>query len=165
MSIIIPNGNYKIFSTQYPGQDADLIQGLPTAVIAGYHNNTESSNMVWKLANNNAGNQFTLQNTAPTSDGAYVGVPSDSVTVGAQLHGSTTALTWTVVGTCAAGEYMLLAPAAAGVDVPSGLVWSLSSSADGTPITLQVMTYGSSSGSLYSRAGGYSQAFTFLPWH
>ncbi|KAN0094684.1 hypothetical protein V8E55_002971 [Tylopilus felleus] len=137
MSLIFPDGQYKIFNTQYVGQDADLIGGLPSAVIAGFHNNTQSNNMVWKLANCGAsGNQFTLENVAPSSDCAYAGVQDNSITVGAQLQGSTTALKWTVIGTCTAGEYMLLAPTAVGSDIPSALAWSLCSSADDTPVRI-----------------------------
>ncbi|KAN0094700.1 hypothetical protein V8E55_002987 [Tylopilus felleus] len=128
-------------SAQFPGQDVDLIGGLPNGVIAGFHANNDTHNMVWNLKNTGTlGNQFTLANDAPSSDGAYVGVVGE-IAAGVPLYGSSTPLTWTAVGTCTAGQYWILAPSSASSSSPSGLIWSLANSNDDTPIMLEVISY------------------------
>ena len=46
---LIPNGQYKILSVQYPTLDADLYGGQPTAAIVGYTINSGSLNYVVRL--------------------------------------------------------------------------------------------------------------------
>lgn len=46
---LFADGSYKIFSAQFPGQDVDLIGGLPNGVIAGFHANNDTHNMVVRL--------------------------------------------------------------------------------------------------------------------
>ncbi|KAN0094686.1 hypothetical protein V8E55_002973 [Tylopilus felleus] len=149
---LLPNGQYKIFNTQFSGQDADLLGGQPTAAIAGYQNNTNSFNMVWNLTNvGNQVNQFTLTNAASPSQGAYASV--DAITVGAGLLGSTNAITWAVIPTPNAGQYWILAPVMTNSTIPSGMVWALPGGADDTQITLTAIG-----------PNDPSQAWSFVPW-
>jgi hypothetical protein len=158
---LFANGQYQISSPQFPGQVADLLGGQPTAVIAGYHNTNDTASM-WNLINvGSQGNQFQLTNAASAASGQVVYAGATNITEGVELHGSSAPLSWTILPTCTSGQYWILAPMAAGLTTPSGLVWSLDSGADQTPITLMDISY--SVPQTLATRNVYSQAWSFLP--